>query len=176
MVGFMAVYTFLDILVRDGQGYDRTMRFRIKPATFGSTTIPSTVKIKAVVNAIFGTATPSNSIVRGWQVVVYDNDPTGAVGGAGGSATSQAGRTRSGATEYIEEIPGLDKGIVSFDSSNSNSIVVVGAMWDAIRAALADTDIAIGALPPAAYAATAETDIIRSATLYDGKRAPKRIR
>lgn len=172
----MTIRTYLRIRSHDAQGRKSELIFRINPVGFGTgVDLPSEAKIKDVVNALYGSsAKPSNSIVDGWDVIVEQNDPTGAAGGTGGSASSTVARTRSGDSEYIERVPGLNQAAVSFDSSNRNSIVTSTAMWNTAKAALADAEIAIADPEATSYTATAETDIFRSATLFDGKRSPIR--
>lgn len=178
MKGFsiVALKTYLDIAVQDGQRRDKTLSFRIKPATFGSTTLPSKAKIEAVINTIFGSGLPSNAAVKTYGVRLVEDDVTTAPGGSGGSPVASTARSRSGASEYIEEIPGIDESNVSFDSSNKNAISTTTTAWRAAATALADTEIAIGDPAPTTYAATAVTDIFRSASYFLGKRVPARVR
>lgn len=172
----MTLKTYLKIQLRDGQKRDKTLSFRIKPAAFGSTTLPSEAKIEAVINALFGSGLPSNAAVKAYGIELVEDDVTTAPGGSGGSSLANTARSRNGNSEYIEEIPGIDESNVAFDASNKNAIVTTTTAWRAAATALADSEIAIGDPAPTSYAATAATDIFRSATFFLGKRVPARVR
>lgn len=172
----MAVLTFLDIHTTDAAGRDATLTYRIKPAAFGATNLPASAVINAVINSHFGDAKLSTNIVKSYAIRVVEDAPT-AVGGSGTAPSSQAARLRSEISDgnWLTSVPGLNQGAVVFDPTNPNSISVSGTIWDTIRAALVDSDIAVSD-PVGAYSAAAETDIAQVATLFDGKRAPARPR
>jgi hypothetical protein len=176
----LALDTFLDIFVEDGQKQKATLTYRIKPlALAGSQTLPAAAKIEAVISSIFDSAgTPGDSIVLGYAVRVHENAP-GAAGGFGQSSVSSSAKVRNSLDSipgnWLFSIPGLNKAAVSFDPTNPNSISTVGGMWDAVRTALTDAAIAVSD-PAGSYAAVSSDEIAMSATGFDGRRSPPRPR
>ena len=174
----MAVSTWLDITTQDAQEYETTVSYRIKPAALGATTLPSAAKINAVLTAFYGDDKVSDQIVVHYAVRVQEDAPA-VTGGSGNVDASQVMRLRSGgdgdSAEQLDRIPGLLKANVSFDPQNPNGISTTGALFDAIRAALVDADIAF-APDEGTYTAYTEDQIARLANAFDGKRAPKRPR
>jgi len=176
----LALNTYLDIMVRDGQRQKATLTFRIKPlALAAAQTLPTAAKIEAVIDAIFAsTGTPGDSVCDGYSVRVTEDAP-GSTGGTGVSSISSAAKVRNSLDaipgNWLFSIPGLNKAAVSFDPTNPNSISTVGAMWDAIRTALSDAAIAVSD-PAGAYVAVASDEIAQSATGFDGRRSPPRPR
>lgn len=172
----MALTTWLWIETEDAQGYQDTLKLRIKPAALGSTTLPTAAKIDAVIASVYGNTVLSTNIVKSYSVVVTQDTPTDD-GGTGGSPTSEALRTRSevSTNDFIIKIPGLNKANVSFDSSNPNAVVVTGTMFQDVRDALTDSEIAVSA-PEGAYAAVADSLLLQTAVVYDGRRAPLKPR
>lgn len=172
----MAVHTLLDIYSHDAQGRDAVLSFRIKPAAFGATTLPTAAKIEAVIDALFGSTVFSTNIVDGYAVRVVEDAP-GAVGGNGAVAVSSALRVRSeiATNNWLFSIPGLNEAYVVFDPTNPNSVSVSSSNWDALRAALVDAAIAVSA-PEGTYAAVITSLLAQTATTYDGKRSPMRPR
>ncbi len=175
----MAVVTTLNIVSEDHQGYQDTLQFRIAPLAFAAAqTLPTATEIAAVINAIYSDEdTPSSNRVVNYYVKVEETVPD--LGGDGASATSSGVRVRNDIEgipgNYMFRIPGMNKAALTFDPTNPNAVSTVGAMWDAIRAALAAAHIAISD-PAGAYAATAEANIAEVATAVDGRRAPMRPR
>jgi len=145
----LALNTYLDIFVEDGQKQKATLSFRIKPlALAAAQTLPAAAKIEAVIDAIFAsTGTPGDAKCEGYAVRVFEDAP-GSSGGAGVSSISSAAKVRNSLDaipgNWLFSIPGLNKAAVSFDPTNPNSISTVGAMWDAIRTALSDAAIKLG--------------------------------
>jgi hypothetical protein len=176
----MALNTYLDIHVRDGQKQLSTLTFRIKPlALAAAQTLPAAAKIDAVIDAIFTVAdTPSDAQCIGYSVRVTEDTPA-STGGNGASAISSAAKVRNSLDaipgNWLFSIPGLNKAAVSFDPTNPNSISTVGAMWDAIRDALTDAAIAVSD-PVGSYVAVPSDEIAQSATGFDGRRSPPRPR
>jgi len=173
----MAVTTWLDITTEDFQGYQATLPFRIVPAAFGATTLPTAAKIEAVINALYGDTKFSDQRVIKYAVRV-EQDVPGATGGAGNVTTSEALRMRSGDGDSLPalwRVPGLMKANVTFDPQNPNGVATVGALWTALRDALTDAEIAVSA-PEGAYAAYTEEQIAVTANAFDGRRAPLRPR
>ena len=171
----MAVATYLDIMTQDAQKEKATLTFRINPATFGATTLPTAAKIEAVINAVFGNTKFSTNIVTAYAVRVEEEAPV-ALGGTGGSPSSQAMRVRNeiGTKNWMFSVPGLVKSNVTWDPVNPNSISTSDALFTALRAALVDAAIAFG--DPANYAATPTDEAAQTATGYDGRRTPPRPR
>lgn len=178
----MALNTYLDIYTEDGQKQKATLSFRIKPlALAAAQTLPAAAKIDAVIDAIFTASdSPGDAIVTGYAIRVFEDAPA-SLGGNGTSGISSTAKVRNSlgtigvAGNWLFSIPGLDKAAVDFDPTNPNSISTVGAMWDAIRAAL--TDAAIGTSSPlGTYAAVSADEIAQSATGFDGRRSPPRPR
>jgi len=175
----MAVITKLGIISEDAQHYQDTLEFRIAPLAFAAAqTVPTPTEINAVINSIFGAdSVPSTNRVLGYYVKIEQTAAD--LGGAGIAATSEAARVRNDPDgvpgNWIFRIPGLNKAAVSFDSSNPNSISTTGAMWDAVRTALAAAHIAVSD-PLGAYSATPEDEIAKTAQAVDGRRAPMRPR
>jgi hypothetical protein len=176
----MAVETFLEIVSEDAQGYQDTLSFRIAPLAFAAAqTVPTAAEIDAVIDAIFGTTgVPSTQRVVSYSVRIQQDAPA-STGGNGEAPTSEAIRVRNELTgipgNWLFRIPGLNKAAVLFDPTNPNSISTTGAMWDAVRAALAAAHIAV-ADPTGGYSATPEDEIAQVATVFDGRRAPLRPR
>jgi hypothetical protein len=176
----MALKTWLDIFTQDGQKQKATLSFRIKPVALAAAQdLPTAAKIDAVINAIFAAGSvPGDAEVTGYAVRVEEDAPT-ATGGGGVSSISSTAKVRNDIDgipgNWLFSIPGLNKGAVSFDPTNPNSISTVGAMWDAIRTALTDAAIAVSD-PEGAYAAAASDTIAQSATGFDGRRSPPRPR
>lgn len=176
----MALNTYLDIEVRDGQRQKATLTFRIKPlALAAAQTLPAAAKIEAVIDSIFAAgSTPGDAVCTGYSVRVTEDSP-GSSGGAGVSSISSAAKVRNSLDaipgNWLFSIPGLNKAAVSFDPTNPNSISTVGAMWDAIRTALTDAAIAVSD-PAGAYVAVTSDELAQSATGFDGRRSPPRPR
>lgn len=180
----MAINTLLHIYTKDAQGlhgYSERVTVGVTQATFGATTLPTTVHIEAFINSLFGTSTvPSSSMVTAYSIEVMEDNPVSASGGLGDVATAIAMKTRneiSGALDvdgWNLRIPGLNKARVLFDPVNPNSIVVTGSVWTAIR----DAAVNIGFRDPEFDASTpaAHDDIIMAAVSFNGKRQPKRSR
>ncbi|SRR6266404_1070609 len=174
----MAVITTLNIVSRDAQGHFDTLEFVVKPIAFAAAqTLPAAAKIQAVIDAIYSDeSTPSSNVVVSYYIKVEQTVPE-SNGGDGASPTSQAVRVRNSLDaipgNWLFRIPGLNEAAVSFDPTNPNSISTVGAMWDAIRAALADAAIAVSD-PAGAYTAVAEDELAQVASVFDGRRAPMR--
>lgn len=168
--------TWLDIVTEDAQGYQNTLSYRIKDAALGATTLPTSAKIEAVINAIFGDTKFSSNIVKEFSVRVRQ-DQSPAAGGTGGSATSTSLRVRNNidGPNWLFTIPALIKDNVVYDPTNPNSASTSGALWTALRGALVDADIAVSA-PSDVYVAEVEADLAQAATVYDGKRSPLRPR
>lgn len=178
----MAVKTWLNIVSRDAQGYQDTLTFRVKDIAFAAAqTLPAPAKIQAVIDAIYGsTGQPSTNEVMSYNIMV-EQTVSESGGGVGSSPTSEAARVRNDletipGPPWLFRIPGLNKAAVAFDTSNPNSIVVVGASWTAIRAALTDAAIAVGDPLDDTYEATGSADLAQAASAVDGRRAPLRPR
>lgn len=175
----MAVKTWLDLYLEDGQKQKRTLSLRVKDIAFaGAQTLPAAAKIDAVIDAIFAAEdTPSNAKCTGYAIRVEQTVPASG-GGDGTSAITSAIRTRNDVTgvpgNWLMTIGAMNKSAVAFDTNNRNAISTVGAMWDAIRAALADAAIAVGDPDATSYVATAEADLFGSASGFDGRRSPPR--
>jgi hypothetical protein len=176
----MAVITWLDVLLEDGQKQKATFTLRIAPLAFAAAqTLPTPTEINAVIDSLFGTADlPSDAHVTGYQVRVEQNAPE-STGGDGISSISSTIRTRNalGAIpgNFLVTIPGLNKAAVSFDPVNPNSISTVGTMWDAYRTAATAAHIAISD-PVGAYVALSADEVAEVATAFDGRRAAPRPR
>lgn len=175
----MAVKTWLDINLEDGQRQKRTLSLRVKDIAFATAqTLPSAAKIDAVIDALFAAeGTPSNARVVSYAIRVEETAPL-STGGDGTSAITSAIRTRNDVDgipgNWLMTIGGINKSAVTFDTNNRNSIIVTGGMWDAARAALADAEIAVGDPDAGSYVATAEADLFGSASGYDGRRSAPR--
>jgi hypothetical protein len=174
----MAVSTWLEIETEDAQGYEETLKFRIAPAAFAvDTDLPTAAKINAVIDSIFGDAKISTNTVKSYSVRVMEDTPTGHTGGSGIVGTSQAARVSNAlnsADAFKFRIPGLNKSNVVFANDNPNSVVTVGGLWDAVRAALVDAAIAVRS--PETGNALAEDEIASAAVAFDGRRAPMKPR
>jgi hypothetical protein len=176
----LTVKTFLDINVRDAQGYQATLRFRIAPLAFAAAqTVPTATEINAVINSLFGSGVvPSNASVLGYSVVINQDDA--ALGGEGDSPISESLRVRSNigglVIPFMFAIPGLAKSNVVYDPTNPNAVSTASGMWDTIRTALTAAHIAIAPIEPDTYDAVASDDLAQVATVYDGRRAPMRPR
>lgn len=176
----MAVKTFLDINVRDAQGYQATLRFRIAPLAFAAAqTLPTATEIAAVIDAIFGSGVvPSNAEVLAYSVVVEQT--SAALGGEGDSPISESLRVRSNISgltiPFMFAIPGLAKSNVVYDPTNPNAVSTSSGMWDTIRTALTAPHIAIAPPDPDTYTAVTSDELAQVATVYDGRRAPMRPR
>jgi hypothetical protein len=172
----MATKTWLVFVTADAQGYEEFVKIRILPSAFG-TGVPTTAKIEALGDAIFGTDKVSDQIISRYYVMV-ENDAPGSTGGNGDVATATAVRTRSeiDSADFPFSLPGLNKANVSFDPTNPNSISTTGALWDAIRAALVDAAIAWQAPDSIGTAPVSSANTMQVANAFQGRRAPKRVR
>lgn len=177
----MALRTWIDIHVEDGQHQKATLSLRVKDiALAAAQTLPSAAKIEAIINAVFAdSGTPSTAICVSYAVRVEEDAP-GALGGEGTSAISSAIKTRNSNItlpgNWLLSIPGMNKGDLTWDLTNRNSISTTGSMWDAVRAAMADAAIAVGDPIPPTYEATPEAELFYSASGFDGRRAAPRPR
>lgn len=171
----MAAKTWLDITTEDAQGYQATLTFRIKPAAFGATTLPTEAKIEAVIDALYGDDKLSDQQIVKYAVRV-EEDVVGGLGGGGAVGTSQALRIRSGDSDSADalwRIPGFLKDSLVKSPDNPNSYSTADALVDALRTALVDAAIAVA--PPAdPYTAYTSDQIAKSANTFDGRRAPLR--
>lgn len=177
----MAVKTWLDIHVEDGQLQKATLSLRVKDIAFAAAqSLPVAAKIDAVIDSIFAEAdTPSNARVTGYAIRVEEDAP-GSTGGGGESAISSTAKTRSALTaipgNWLLSIPGLNKFAVTWGTVDRNGIVTVGGIWTAIRAAMSDAAIAVGDPQPELYAATPSAQLFQEASGFDGRRAAPRPR
>jgi hypothetical protein len=182
----MAINTVLHIYTKDAQGiqgYTERVTVGVTQATFGPTTLPTAAAIETFINSLFGTSlVPSTSIVHAYSIEVKEDNPVNASGGLGDVATAIAMKTRneiSGALDpdgWELRIPGLNKARVQnfIDPVNSNAIITIGTIWTNIRNAA----VAIGYRDPEFDTSTpaASNTIFQSAVIFNGKRAPKRLR
>jgi hypothetical protein len=175
----MTVKTWLDIHLEDGQKQKRTLSLRVKDIAFATAqTLPAAAKIEAVIDALFAAEdTPSNAKCVGYAIRV-EQDVPGTSGGDGTSAITSAIRTRNDLGgipgNWLMTIPAMNKSAVSFNPIARNQISTTGAMWDAVRAALADAAIAVGDPEATAYVATEEDTLFEVASGFDGRRAAPR--
>lgn len=176
----MAVITWLDVHLRDGQKQKATLSLRIAPLAFAAAqTVPTATEINAVIDSLFAdTDTPSDAHVESYAVRIEQTVPESS-GGNGVSSISSAVRTRNALDaipgNFLVTVPGLNKNAVSFDPVNPNSISTVGAMWDAYRTASTAAHIAISD-PVGAYVALTSDEVAEVATAFDGRRSPPRPR
>lgn len=178
----MTVKTWLDLHTEDGQGQKATVSLRVKDIAFAAAqTLPAAAKIDAIIDALFSSdnSTPSNAKCMSYAIRVEQDTPTGE-GGNGTSAISSAIKTRNAIEaipgNWLLSLPGLNKDAVTFGTVDRNSIVVIGGMWDAVRAALADAAIAVGDPQSTSYSATAEDELFQEASAFDGRRSAPRPR
>lgn len=176
----MAVTTWLDIDLEDGQKQKATLSLRIAPLAFAAAqTVPTATEIQAVIDSLFSDAdTPSDAKVTGYAVRIAQDVPE-STGGNGVSSISSSIRTRNALDaipgNFLITIPGLNKHAVTFDPVNPNSISTVGAMWDAYRTAVTAAHIAISD-PAGSYVALTSDEVAEVATAFDGRRSPPRPR
>ncbi len=167
------------IRTEDAQGYQETLTFRIKDATYGATTLPTDAHMLTVINDIFGADLPSTSKVIGYEAAVVTELTGGdVIGGDGGSPTSERLRFRNdvGGANWIFGVPGLNKAAVTFDPSNPNAISTSDININSIRTALNAADLQPGDPKADAYTATSTTVMMQSGIVVDGRRSPKRTR
>jgi len=176
----MALTTWLDVHVQDGQKQKATLSLRIAPlALAAAQTLPTATEINAVIDSLFSDAdTPSDAHVVAYAVRVEQDAPESS-GGNGVSSISSTIRTRNNIDgipgNFLVTIPGLNKHAVSFDPVNPNSISTIGAMWDAYRTAVTAAHIALSD-PTGSYVAITSDEVAQVATAFDGRRAAPRPR
>jgi len=173
----MALPCFVNIVAHDAQGRDTSFKWRVPDADYGTTDLPSSAQILAVVNAVFGDTKLSNSIIEAVQIMLVDESFAGG-GGDGSSASAIALRARSAigdANEFLLSWGGADEANLVFDPENPNAVSGSTALWTAVRTALTAATVAISA-PTGAYSAVASGDLFQAISLFNGRRGPMRPR
>jgi hypothetical protein len=183
----MTMPTRVHIYTRDAEGTEAKQSFWITQANFGAgVNLPTQAHIEALIALEFGlpsAALASTSIVYAYSVEVINELDFGSfLGGDGTVASAIAAKARTGigvsgkvgplGLEGEEfKVPGLNKGAMSFNPAAPAIINMTIDPWLSMRGAL--HDVGYAQKDGTAYT-TAE--MLESGVVFNGKRAPQRIR